>query len=248
MWRLGRREYGETVALQEELVRQRRAGEIPDTLLLLEHEAVITVGRGHGPSASPPTPLPRSAALRSGEGGAATDGDDNGGGIPVVETSRGGEATYHGPGQLVAYPIVDLRQWRRDVHWYLRQLEAAGIETLRQLGVEAGNKPGHTGVWVQERKIASIGVAVRGWVTYHGLALNVDCDMSGFAGFNPCGLSSDTMVSLRELGLAAGVAEVATAFAQAFQGVLGYDRLHFLPETPEDVLRLRVVATTIDGR
>ncbi len=309
---LGRREYLATVALQEELVRQRRAGEIPDTLLLLEHEAVITVGRAY-PASLRSAPLPALAGERLGEGDvngyvngnadcheesrdalplpqetrsvsgegslrssgggppydngssplplsrrpsvsardtAAGSGEGNGGvpPIPVVETSRGGQATYHGPGQLVAYPIVDLRQWRTDLHWYLRQLEAAGIETLRRLGLSAGNRPGHTGVWIEERKIASIGVAVRGWVTYHGLALNVACDMAGFADFDPCGLPSEVMVSLRELGVEATVIAVAAAFAQAFQQTMGYGRLNTLPETPEDFLRLTDVSTTIRGR
>lgn len=199
---LGRREYTATVALQEELVRLRRAGEAPDMLLLLEHEAVITVGRGAGWEARGPS-----------------------NGIPLVETSRGGQATYHGPGQLVAYPIIDLRARHKDLHWYLRQLEAVGVEALRQFGVQTRNIPGHTGVWIDNRKIASIGVAVRGWVTYHGLAMNVDCDMGGFAGFDPCGLPPETMVSLRDLGVAATVPEVAGAFAQAFQATFGYDKL-----------------------
>jgi lipoate-protein ligase B len=208
--RLGVCEYTQTVALQEELVRQRRAGEIPDTLLTLEHEAVVTVGRGEN-------------GKRKTE-----NGNGNGSDIPVVETSRGGQATYHGPGQLVAYPILDLRQWRTDLHWYLRQLEAVGIETVRRFGLPAGNLPGHTGVWIGKRKIASIGIAVRGWVTYHGLALNVDCDLSGFYGFQPCGLAPETMVSMRELGLSATVPEVAAAFAEAFQGLFGYDSMTVL--------------------
>ena len=230
--RLGRCGYLETVALQEELVRQRRAGEIPDTLLTLEHEAVITVGRtadGGGVGVPPRPfgpPLPGDASRLFGEGHGKDN--DSGHGIPVVETSRGGQATYHGPGQLVAYPILDLRQWRTDLHWYLRQLEAAGIETLRGFGLTAGNLPGHTGVWIEDRKIASIGVAVRGWVTYHGLALNVNCDMSGFGGFQPCGLGPETMVSMRELGLAVTVPEVATAFEKAFQGLFGYDSMSIL--------------------
>lgn len=237
MWWLGRREYAATVALQEELVRQRRAADIPDTLLLLEHEPVVTVGRNGG---LPPGPLP------TGEGG--HDYGSGYGNVPVVETSRGGQATYHGPGQLVAYPILDLRQWRRDLHWYLRQLEAVGIETVGQLGMQAGNRAGHTGVWIGNRKIASIGVAVRGWVTYHGLALNVDCDLAGFRGFNPCGLAAETMTSLRDLGVDCTVEQAAAAFAKAFSRVFGCDTLSALPETPGDSARLTGVATTIRGR
>jgi len=259
VWRLGTREYAATVALQKELVRRRRAGEIPDTLLLLEHEAVITVGRATGNVVPPAAPSLQGGGggngdgrgalpLPRGEGSLRSSGGGTPSGIPIVETSRGGQATYHGPGQLVAYPIVDLRQWRTDLHWYLRQLEAVGVETLRRLGVEAGNRPGHTGVWIGERKIASIGVAVRGWITYHGLALNVDCDMAGFDGFSPCGLPSDTMVSLRDLGLALTTSQVGGAFAEAFQGVFGYGRLNILPETPEALLHLRAVSTTMRGR
>lgn len=148
----------------------------------------------------------------------------------------------------MAYPIIDLRQWQTDLHWYLRQLEAAGIVALEALGVMAGNRAGHTGVWIGERKIASIGVAVRGWVTYHGLALNVDCDLAGFAGFNPCGLPPETMISLRELGVETTTAELAEPFARAFQGVFGYGKVDFLPETPEDLLHLIAVSTTICGR
>jgi len=213
--RLGVCEYVRTVALQEELVRQRRAGEIPDTLLLLEHEAVVTVGRGGNDE----------NGKRKTEDG---NGNGNGSAIPIVETSRGGQATYHGPGQLVAYPILDLRQWHADLHRYLRQLEAVGSETLRRFGLQAGNLPGHTGVWIGNRKIASIGVAVRGWVTYHGLALNVHCDMAGFDGFEPCGLAPETMISMRELGLSVTVPEVAAALENAFQGVFGYDKMSIL--------------------
>lgn len=201
--RLGRLGYLEAVRLQEGLVAARRRGEQGDLLLLLEHEPVITVGRGGlvAPAApgQPPPALP----------------------LPVVETSRGGQATYHGPGQLVAYPILDLRAWQRDLHWYLRQLEQVVIEALASYGLAATRRDGYTGVWVSERKIASIGVAVRGWITYHGVALNVDCEMSGFGLISPCGLPAEVMTSMAEQGRTVTVLEVLPAVEAAFRAVFG---------------------------
>lgn len=198
---LGLCEYRAMVALQEELVRQRRDGEIADTLLLLEHEPVITVGRTKG--------VGESAADRVGE-------------IPVVETSRGGQATYHGPGQLVLYPILDLRQWRCDLHEYLRQLEAVVIQSLATVGLTGERRDGYTGVWVAGLKIASIGVAVRGWITYHGVALNVCNDMAGFAAINPCGLPAAVMTRVVDQGAAVTVAELLPAAEAAFRSVFEY--------------------------
>jgi lipoate-protein ligase B len=143
--------------------------------------------------------------------------------LPVVETSRGGQATYHGPGQLIGYPIVHLREWHCDLHWYLRQLEEALISSLAALGLKAGNIPGQTGVWIGGRKIASIGVAVRGWVTYHGFALNVNCEMAGFASISPCGLPADSMIRLKDLGLLVGVEELQPVVAAAFSRTFGYE-------------------------
>ena len=199
--RLGLCEYLPTVALQEGLVRQRRAGEVGDTLLLLEHEPVITVGRAG------------MASLPPGSGANA---------IPTVETSRGGQATYHGPGQLVMYPILDLRQWRCDLHEYLRQLEAVVIRTLAGLHLQGRRVDGYTGVWVGERKIASIGVAVRGWITYHGVALNVSNDMTGFLAISPCGLPAETMTRVTDHGVTTTVAEVLPLAEQAFRETFGY--------------------------
>lgn len=198
---LGCCEYQATVKLQEELVAQRRAGEVGDTLLLLEHEPVITVGRAHraAPSSAPSSPT-----------------------IPIVETSRGGQATYHGPGQLVMYPIVDLRQWQPDLHWYLRQLEEAAIRALDGLGLPAQRSEGYTGVWANGKKIASIGVAVRGWITYHGVALNVDCDLQPFSCMSPCGLPAEVMSSVAEQGLPVTVAQVTPHVETAFREAFGF--------------------------
>lgn len=172
--RLGRKSYAEVHELQEQLVAQRVAGEIPDTLILVEHEPIITVGRKGGLA-----------------GGMLGD-------VPVVEVERGGEATYHGPGQVVAYPILLLPEGRRDLHAYLRDLEGIVLSVLAELDIEGRREPGLTGVWIGERKVASIGVAVRRWVTWHGLALNVYTDLEAFGSFQPCGLAPDVMTRIAD--------------------------------------------------
>ncbi|MDF3053391.1 MAG: Octanoyltransferase [Geminicoccaceae bacterium] len=182
---LGRRGYGEVLELQRALCRQRMAGEISeDMLLLVEHAPVITLGRGTRASSMP---LPRVELERRG--------------VEVFEVERGGDVTFHGPGQLVGYPIFDLRQHREDLHWYLRQLEAGLIGALGRLDISAGTRPGLTGVWTSGRKIASIGIHVKQWVTFHGFALNVINDLSYFDLIVPCGIKDVTMTSVsRELG------------------------------------------------
>lgn len=182
---LGRCPYLETLALQRELCRRRVAGESDeDVLLLVEHEPVVTLGRGTRPSS---LPLPPDELARRG--------------VATVEIERGGDVTFHGPGQLVGYPVLDLRRHRADLHWYLRQLEAALIGALGMLGVEASRRPGLTGVWTGGRKIASIGIHVKQWVTFHGFALNVTTDLSSFDLIVPCGIPGVTMTSVAaELG------------------------------------------------
>ncbi|HEV8112465.1 MAG TPA: lipoyl(octanoyl) transferase LipB [Planctomycetota bacterium] len=172
--RLGRTKYEDAYELQQELVAQRVDGAIRDTLVLTEHEPVITLGRG---------------AKRS---------DVEGIQLPVFEIERGGEATWHGPGQVVAYPILFLPEGRRDLHRYLRDLEEVVIRVLAEFQVEGRREPGKTGVWIGDRKVCSIGVAVRRWVTFHGLALNVHNDPKGFLGFNPCGLDPQVMTRLAD--------------------------------------------------
>lgn len=175
MRRLGRTRYLDAHRLQQELVERRLRGEIGDTLLLTEHEPVITVGRG----------------VDRADLSTAT--------LPIVDVERGGEATYHGPGQLVGYPIVLLEPGRRDLHRYLRDLEEVVIGVLADVGLDGERKSGFTGVWVGGRKIASIGVAVRRWVAWHGFALNVDNDPRAFLGFKPCGLESNVMTRVADL-------------------------------------------------
>jgi lipoate-protein ligase B len=177
---LGRRPYAEVLELQRALCRQRIAGEIEeDLLLLVEHDPVVTLGRG---TRAGSLPLPRSELERRG--------------VEVFEVERGGDVTFHGPGQLVGYPILDLRQHREDLHWYLRRLEAGLIGGLGRLGVAAGTSPGLTGVWTRSRKIASIGIHVKQWVTFHGFALNVTTDLSYFDLIVPCGIKDVIMTSV----------------------------------------------------
>src|SRR5262249_28523988 len=153
------------------------AGGAPDTLILVEHPHVITLGRARDARANLVAP----------------------GDVPVVEIERGGDVTYHGPGQLVAYPIVALGDGERDLHRFLRSLEDGIIGTLAALGVAAGRRAGATGVWVDGRKVASIGISCRRWVTFHGLALNVATDLGYFARINPCGFDAAVMTSVAEL-------------------------------------------------
>jgi lipoyl(octanoyl) transferase len=178
---LGLREYRDVWALQHRLVEQRIRDEIPDVCIFVEHPHAITLGRKS----------PKRSPIRTPQVE-----------IPVYEIERGGEATYHGPGQLVGYPILKLEGERRDLHRYLRDLERALIDVLGDFGISAGRRPGATGVWTPEgKKIASIGVAVRRWVTYHGFALNVNTDLRYFRLISPCGFDGSVMTSMgRELG------------------------------------------------
>jgi lipoate-protein ligase B len=173
---LGRADYGWTLELQRNLHARRRAGATPDVVLTVEHNPVITFGR----SGSRQNLLASPSDLRRE-------------GIEVFEVERGGDVTYHGPGQLVAYPIVDLREHGRDVKGFVRGLEDATIATLTDLEIGAERREGYPGVWVSDRKIASIGVYVSGWVTRHGLALNVAVNPAHFAMIRPCGLSVETV-------------------------------------------------------
>jgi lipoyl(octanoyl) transferase len=188
---LGRLGFGEALAIQEDLVAEKRADHsLGDQLLLLEHEPVYTIGR---------TP-DRSSLL------GATHLPH-----PVVPINRGGQATFHGPGQLIGYPIIDLRERGQDLHRYLRWVEALLIETLSIFGVSGETRSGLTGVWVENRKIASIGIGVRHWITMHGFALNVGGDLAPFDHIVPCGITNVTMTSIeKETGAERSVSEVAS--------------------------------------
>ena len=177
---LGRRPYAEVLELQRDLRRRRIGGELgEDVLLLVEHPPVITLGRGTRSSSLPIAPAELERR-----------------GVEVFEVERGGDVTFHGPGQLVGYPILDLGGHRQDLHWYLRSLEDALIQALGGLGIEAGRNPGLTGVWTAGRKIASIGIHVKQWVTLHGFALNVTTDLDPFDLIVPCGIRQVVMTSV----------------------------------------------------
>lgn len=195
---LGRVDYAEATEMQESLVRRRRRGEIGDSLLLLEHPPVVTLGRGSD----------RGNVLLDESELAAR-------GIELHETGRGGDVTYHGPGQLVGYPVLALSGERRDAHRYLRDLEQALIRTAASYGVGAGRIEGLTGVWVGENKLAAIGVRLStGWITSHGFALNVATDLSAFETIVPCGIAHRGITSLaRLLGCAPALEEVAARVA-----------------------------------
>ena len=196
LW-LGRIGYAPALDLQEKTVTARGAGEIPDTLFLLEHDPVYTIGRRRDRSSLGPAPLPH----------------------PVVEINRGGQATYHGPGQLVGYFIFDLQKLTPDLHVFLRWIEEGLLELLAGYGLAARRREGRTGVWIGDRKIASIGVGARKWITMHGFGLNIGSDLSGFEAITPCGIAGVTMTSLsRELSRNVPVEEVADQAAKIFRG------------------------------
>ncbi len=209
--RLGTVSYADALALQAELVAQRRAGEIPDTLLLLEHPHVITKGSG-----SRDENVVVSAEERAARG------------IELFESGRGGDVTYHGPGQLVGYPILDLKPDRCDLHRYLRDLEEVLIGVLAEFGLDGGRKEGLTGVWAGDRKLAAIGVRVSsGWITSHGFALNVSTDLSFFQTIIPCGIRAYGVGSISgELGRPVEIDEVEAAAVRSFERVFGSAATH----------------------
>jgi lipoyl(octanoyl) transferase len=182
--RLGSVAYGEALELQRALVADRQAGRVPDLLVLLEHPHVITLGVGARHRRDNVLAGPEELARR---------------GVDVVEAPRGGDVTYHGPGQLVGYPIIDLNPDRRDVHRYVRDLEEVLIRSVAVFGVIAGRSRGLTGVWVGDQKLAAIGVRLSRWVTSHGFALNVTTDLDFFSLIRPCGISGRGVTSLAAL-------------------------------------------------
>lgn len=226
--RLGVMAYAEALELQRAVARARITGAVPqDVLLLVEHEPVVTMGRTAKQQNL--TASPELLAAR---------------GIALFEVERGGDITYHGPGQLVGYPIVDLKRHKQDLHWYLRQLEEALIHLLAAWGVAGERSSGYTGVWTQgltggdghtPRKIASIGVHARDWVTWHGFALNVTTELSYFDLIIPCGITGVDMTSMsRELGTVVAMRDVEDAAARAFGEVFSLTPV----ETPAGSLAL----------
>ena len=198
---LGTLEFPAALHLQERLVELKHREASSDILLFLEHPHVYTLGRGGN-----------ELNIRC-----AQD-------VPVYRTSRGGDVTYHGPGQLVVYPIIDLRsKLRKDVHRYVRNLEQSAIDTLADFGVATTRRPPHTGIWIEDRKIAAIGVAVRRAITYHGLALNVNTDLGYFQRIVPCGLTWAEVTSMqKELGSEQNLGAVRERFLHHFAKLFGY--------------------------
>ena len=190
--------YADALEFQRQSVEQRKSEAISDQLIITEHPHVVTMGRnGHRENLlAEPDLLARS-------------------GIDFYETDRGGDVTYHGPGQIVGYPILDLREWKRDVHAYVRAIEEVMIDTLGGFGIEAWREAGATGVWTSAGKIAAIGVHISRWVTSHGFALNVGTDLNYFRYIVPCGLTRP-VASMRSLGCQAKRGEVAAALIQNF--------------------------------
>lgn len=209
--RLGRIRYADGLALQEDLVRRRQAGSIPDTLLLLEHDPVFTLGR----NARRDNVLLPEQALRAR-------------GFDVFEAGRGGDVTYHGPGQVVGYPILDLAPDRRDVHRYVRDLEEVMIRTCADYGIEAGRIAGLTGCWVGDEKVGAIGVRISRWVTSHGFALNVATDLQAFRLIVPCGIKERGVTGLsrllgRDVPLAGVMDRLEAHMAAVFERTLTRD-------------------------
>lgn len=193
---LGRLAYQPALDLQEKTTAARAGGGTSDQFFLLEHDPVYTIGRRRDRSSLGPATLPH----------------------PVVEINRGGQATFHGPGQLVGYFIFDLQKLTPDLHFFLRWIEEGLVALLAGYGLAAQRREGLTGVWIEDRKIASIGVGVRKWITMHGFGLNVGSDLSGFEAITPCGIQGVTMTSLsKEIGREIPVEEVAGQAAKVFR-------------------------------
>jgi lipoyl(octanoyl) transferase len=203
--RLGTVTYADGLALQQTLVEDRRANRIPDTLVLLEHPHVLTLGVKRDAARAHVVASPDVLQAR---------------GVDVYEAGRGGDITYHGPGQLVAYPILDLRPDRQDVHRYVRDLEEVMIRLSAGYGLAAGRIAGLSGTWIGDRKIGAVGIRISRWITSHGIAFNVTTDLSYFDLIVPCGIADKSVTSLaRELGREVEMSEVEDRFAERFAQV-----------------------------
>ena len=222
--RLGRISYADALDLQRQLVEARKADQIPDQLLLVEHPHVLTLGvRGDGG---------RSHIL-------ASDEELESRSIEVFKPGRGGDVTYHGPGQIVGYPILDLNPDRRDVHRYVRDIEEVLMRVAADYGIATTRVPGLTGVWAGDEKLAAIGVRIQRWVTSHGFALNHTTDLSNFNLIVPCGISDRGVTSLAKLGCTATRAEVEsriiTHLATVFERTIVHDEVDAVPASPVGV-------------
>jgi len=203
---LGRTRFEQVWKLQKQLLSRRAAGQIPDCLITTEHEPVLTMGRGtdKGNLLASPEELSRR-------------------GVALFEIERGGDITFHGPGQVVLYPIIDLRERDRDSHKYLRDLEQVTIRALAEFGLTAGIKEGLTGIWVDDSKVGAIGVAVSKWITYHGVAINITTDLSYFDLINPCGITTYPVGTVADLlGYNPGLDRFRSILVREFAEYFGY--------------------------
>jgi lipoyl(octanoyl) transferase len=203
---LGRMAYDRALKRQEELVAKRKNGEAPDTLLLVEHEPVYTLGRS----------AKETNVLLSGD-------ELKRKGIEVVKTGRGGDVTFHGPGQLVGYPILDLSRWGKGAVWYVGSLEEVIIRTLADYGIKGGRDEKHRGVWIGDKKIAAIGVRITRHVTMHGFSLNVCVNLDYYKGIVPCGIADKGVTSLDRLVPGIRMEDVKKKIVERFKEVFGYD-------------------------
>jgi len=201
---VGQIDYPAALALQEKILQLKQRGHSADVMLFVDHPHVYTLGRG-GKASNVLVPQE----------------------VPVIRTNRGGDVTYHGPGQLIVYPLIDLRsKLRKDVHRYLKNLELSTIYTLKDFGLEGARRPPYTGIWIGNRKIAAIGIAVRRGITFHGLALNVKVDLSYFKRIVPCGLAWADVTSMeKELGVAPSIMEIREKFLHHFAELFGYSTI-----------------------
>ena len=210
---LDRMKYQQVYDLQRKLVKLRYQSEIPDYLIVCEHDPVITMGRG----------TDKNNLLVSEESFRKK-------GVDLFEIERGGDITFHGPGQVIMYPIISLQGRGKDTHKYLRDLEAVVINTLNELGLKAGIKKGLTGIWVNDHKVGAIGVAVSKWITYHGLALNVNTDLDYFKLINPCGITEYPVGSISGLlGRTIDIDDIKKLLIDSFVSYFGYEKI--IPQT-----------------
>ena len=211
---IGRTQYADAWEFQHQLFELRHYGLVGDTLLFTEHEHVYTLGKGGE----------ENHLL-------ASDGELKEQGVTVFRIDRGGDVTYHGPGQLVGYPIIDLQEYKTDIHWYLRSLEEVLILALEELGIDGTREEGMTGVWVKGEKIAAIGVKVSRWITMHGFALNVNTDLSKFGRIIPCGIFHKGVTSMEAiLGHVVPAEDVRSVVGRAFGVVFGRQMVPMEPE------------------
>lgn len=218
---LGRTRYADAWKLQQQVFELRHLGLIGDMLLLNEHEHVYTIGKGGNDDHL-----------------LASDEELKSGGVDVFHIDRGGDITYHGPGQLVGYPILDLNTYGTDIHRYLRNLEEVLIRALKDFGIEGNREEGMTGVWVKAEKIAAFGVKVSRWITMHGFALNVNADLSKFGRIIPCGIFHKGVTSMeRLLGDAVSMEDVARSVCEAFEQVFDCRTVSMTSEQLRAILR-----------